>query len=963
MHTANSKIMQTTLPHGAGMATAAEVNRISADASSLVVFGSDVTRPFSLNRGRRLAVEHLRLSVKPDSLPALSAPERTTWDDGTVLAARFAAAVAFLLAGMDVHYGRAYGGRDMCTQPTTDRTATCRNAPLCREVLWPMMLACAVCIGAQASTVVFDFENDDDLRAWHYERQAPTVPVKELARVQQFATSGTGALKFSSPGWKAGQPEWPSFECNPALKDWSGHDRLVFDVTNATGFDQKLCLFISDSKVPTRQGLLHDMVLPPFGYTRAVITLAQLAEKNVKAADIHVLHVFTERPPGDMALHIDCMVLLKPGETPPVVSPAFLRDYATLFKAQVDAMQKLAGETGERLRGKAAAAPALREWVDKALAEFQQQTADLAALAAKAGPEILDAQPRRERLAKALARVESTVTVRAAFEAVRPAVQADGPKRDEVVFGFATSMEKVLPRAAMPQLTVAAKTELSLARNEKESFQVVVMPCERDLKQVRVCTADLKTADGKTFAASNVDAVVVGYVETKRVPPYGSSHVGWWPDPILNFLKTADIAAGDAQAFWVRVRAPKDQPAGLYQGRVAIEMDGAKAFSFELAVRVRDFCLPDRTPLPLAVTFAPMFFNEQGKEGPYKDPSWQKHKLEWGDFLADYYLTYDSLYHHEAPGFEVLERLNKQGRLGMFNLGYYVPAEENAAALEKWKESTLPRLRAGYDKAKSLGLLKHAYIYGCDEAPEKLFPTVQRAAELLKAAFPDVLVMTTTYDHSFGTDSVIRSMDAFCPLTPKFDQALAAKARAVGKQVWWYICCGPHHPHANMFIEYPAIEGRLLMGAMTARYRPDGFLYYEISIWNSEPIESGPFTAWNPRSWTTYHGDGSWTCLGPDGTPLPTIRLENFRDGLEDYAYFRILEATAAKVEASPELRAQKGEWLQQAKALLTVPPSVVKSLTDYSRNPGDLYSYRAALAGAIEGAGVPPADPWAAGK
>src|SRR5512138_2853154 len=111
------------------------------------------------------------------------------------------------------------------------------------------------------------------------------------------------------------------------------------------------------------------------------------------------------------------------------------------------------------------------------------------------------------------------------------------------------------------------------------------------------------------------------------------------------------------------------------------------------------------------------------------------------------------------------------------------------------------------------------------------------------------------------------------------------------------------------------------MGAMTARQRPDGFLYYQISIWNSRrPITSGPFTAWDPRSWTTYHGDGSWTCLGPGATPLPTIRLENFRDGLEDYAYARILEATVAKIESSSQLAASRAEWLKNAKALLAVP-------------------------------------------
>ncbi len=152
-----------------------------------------------------------------------------------------------------------------------------------------------------------------------------------------------------------------------------------------------------------------------------------------------------------------------------------------------------------------------------------------------------------------------------------------------------------------------------------------------------------------------------------------------------------------------------------------------------------------------------------------------------------------------------------------------------------------------------------------------------------------------------------------------------------------------------MFIEYPAIEGRLLMGAMTAKYRPDGFLYYQISIWNSQqPITSGPFTDWDPRSWTTYHGDGSWTCVGPDGTPLPTIRLENFRDGLEDYAYVRLLESAIARTEASPDLRAAQADWLKQAKTCLEVPAGVLKSKTEFTHEPAAVYRWRDSLAAAI---------------
>lgn len=31
-----------------------------------------------------------------------------------------------------------------------------------------------------------------------------------------------------------------------------------------------------------------------------------------------------------------------------------------------------------------------------------------------------------------------------------------------------------------------------------------------------------------------------------------------------------------------------------------------------------------------------------------------------------------------------------------------------------------------------------------------------------------------------------------------------------------------------------------------------------------------------------FHGDESWMCAGPGGTPMATARLENFRDGLAE---------------------------------------------------------------------------------
>jgi hypothetical protein len=143
------------------------------------------------------------------------------------------------------------------------------------------------------------------------------------------------------------------------------------------------------------------------------------------------------------------------------------------------------------------------------------------------------------------------------------------------------------------------------------------------------------------------------------------------------------------------------------------------------------------------------------------------------------------------------------------------------------------------------------------------------------------------------------------------------------------------------------------MGAQTVRNRPEGFFYYAISIWNSKRcIESGPFTDWDPRSWTIYHGDGSWTCAGPDGTPLPTIRLENFRDGLEDYAYAKILERIL-KEQGTGNGEQGTEDWARRAREALAVPREVVNSMTDFTNDPAVLYRWRDEMADLIEEAGL----------
>ena len=77
---------------------------------------------------------------------------------------------------------------------------------------------------------------------------------------------------------------------------------------------------------------------------------------------------------------------------------------------------------------------------------------------------------------------------------------------------------------------------------------------------------------------------------------------------------------------------------------------------------------------------------------------------------------------------------------------------------------------------------------------------------------------------------------------------------------------------------------------------------------------------------------------GRNGALLPSLRLENLRDGIEDHEYLAILSREAAKLPAAHPLR-------KKAEARLKVPSSVAESVTRYSPDPANLQVYRRAVA------------------
>jgi hypothetical protein len=130
------------------------------------------------------------------------------------------------------------------------------------------------------------------------------------------------------------------------------------------------------------------------------------------------------------------------------------------------------------------------------------------------------------------------------------------------------------------------------------------------------------------------------------------------------------------------------------------------------------------------------------------------------------------------------------------------------------------------------------------------------------------------------------------------------------------------------------------------QYKVTGVLYWGLNYWISwgAPVTEPKFPAGEWKSSTTYDsagllGDGYSIYPGPTADhPLSSIRLETMRDGIEDYEYlYRLAELSRGK--AVPKEVAE----------LLAVPPSISKSLTEYTADPAAYRAFRERLAYWIE--------------
>jgi hypothetical protein len=558
--------------------------------------------------------------------------------------------------------------------------------------------------------------------------------------------------------------------------------------------------------------------------------------------------------------------------------------------------------------------------------------------------------------------------------------------------GWKINQTRPLPEASGSVLRIRA------AQNETEAAQLVLRPAE-PLKGLTVTPGALTGPGGAVIPAAQIEVLRVRYVNITR-PTDGTGVAAPWPDPLPPIRGPLDLAPGQNQPLWVRVRVPRDIRGGNYTGAIRLTAEGYEA-EVPMEVIVFDFTLPDRMTCTTAFGFNPaLAFRYHGATQPEEqravydlylealsahhispydpaaldpfvvtwpkaepgqgEPAALKPRIDWTAWDAAMTKAFDQ-YHFNSFRLPIVGMGGGtfHSRTNPSLLGYGEDTPEYRAAFTAYCRAVQAHLR-------EKGWLDKAFVYWFDEPDPKDYEFVMNGFRKLKEAAPDIRRMLTEQIEP----ALIGGPNIWCPLTPEFDPEAAAKRRAEGDRFWWYVCTGPKAPYVTLFTDHPGTELRVWLW-QTWQRRIDGILIWETNYWTSGAAYPDPEHPQNPyedpMSWTSGYstpagtrlpwGNGDGRFMYPpeaaaDGNPetlvldppVDSIRFEMLRDGIEDYEYLVMLERLLREKEDR-----LPAKHVAICGRRLEIPESVTKDLTHFTTDPAPLGRHREAVARAIE--------------
>lgn len=524
---------------------------------------------------------------------------------------------------------------------------------------------------------------------------------------------------------------------------------------------------------------------------------------------------------------------------------------------------------------------------------------------------------------------------------------------------------------------------LEMGRNEYETRQLVFLPAGPDGEvSLEVGAGDLTGPQGAVIPAGDIEVRLVDEVDiggTTQFP--GEKLTGEWPDPLLPNAPFT-IKQGRLQAVWLTVRTTAATPPGDYEGNVSVKDSDGEVTALPLAVKVWNVTLPEKSSLkssfnPWSHNWATFYNYAKYPRSAWLTapcPSFQdiprEQQLAAIEFFADYRATLQGMNTTGIiAGQPVPPVLQPDGSLSlekapnpnsptwdevaaaaMKNDGSLFVAEIGGQTKlhlgEESKDAKLTEVFGRYlsevsRHAAERGWKGQLYCYMLDEPHLHKnrggWSAVLKEARFVKSVAPDIktFVASGVLLPTPKQALLYRDIDAFCMLWDRTPVRDAEFLRSKGKEVWWYGANVTDAPYPTWAVQSANVGPRMIP-LLSYKFQMDGVLHWAVTLFNDDNSypQDGPRwpdRPWSMKGWYYKPGEGHLCYPGTGGELWPSIRLSNWRDGMEDYEYLKLLE------ERLPALPADQQD---KARELLSLG-GLVSAPYDYSRNPADFADLR----------------------
>ena len=510
----------------------------------------------------------------------------------------------------------------------------------------------------------------------------------------------------------------------------------------------------------------------------------------------------------------------------------------------------------------------------------------------------------------------------------------------------ASSLDRIfLDGKTLTKPSFSLSASISSARNAYESFQVVVDSSSQDQPGIFLQTSDfvnLKT--GSKITRDNFTWRVVGFVQT--LPPYYPvKFVGLWPDPLVP-AKSYDLKAKTTQPFWLTVYIPSDTPQGDYTATIIVKGLNFAAQTIPVSLHVYSFSLPQESHLKTAFDFYGHVTKIRYPQGAEESAETWHARL---DDINDKFII-NMLKHRMNPILNIdpssqpeLSNIDRYRALGLnnFAIGRHGGTFDN-----NWPKDDpsidefLTTYQTYGEDLKLNHLLEYTYIYTWDEG-DIGNPLVPKIASMIHRSYPGLKNMVCYHglwdpDQNPGWG---RDIDIWTFQIDDFKEETMRKLQKMGMEIWMYVSGPSGRTSPNLALDFDSIDYRIIPW-ICWKYDIRGFLYWCVNWWpdvNVDPLKNARNSKWE------QNGNGLLFYPGNDG-PWDSIRVENFRDGMQDYEYIQIL-LDKLRILRSKGLEHKYKQDFDQSVKLLTMDDSIVRSMWIFTKNGDYLKARRDAIA------------------